>query len=412
MKQLKRIHGWLAALAVVLLLMSQMGFTAFAATESLDYSGMVTDQIKAKGQAVSASLVEYQFLYGDFDAGSLQAFQKWFGGEGTPDDTLVNPADVSDPNNGQNVLWRWQWRATAANATVLKLTAKEDMKLDITQRETIKDQWATHSAFRFVTESADNIRMLLRRMDVTATMKPEDVKTTAYLAKGDTLYIVYSITNGDPGTATATYLPQFQIDTSAYDAAQRPAYETVAALTKLKADKEKELRDKYAQMTSDASVYSTARAAEIEGIVDEAVAKIPDLTSEEEINTLYTEAVAKMDAVPTQAKEAAELQAYKDEQKKDLADYVSKEEYTAANWKKVQGYLDEGNQKIEEAKSAAAVNTAVARAKASIDKVEKKQGIDMLPWIVSGSIALVAVIAAVVVVVVVLRKNSVKKKAE
>ena len=254
--------------------------------------------------------------------------------------------------------------------------------------------------------------MLLRRMDVTATMKPEDVKTTAYLAKGDTLYIVYSITNGDPGTATATYLPQFQIDTSAYDAAQRPAYETVAALTKLKADKEKELRDKYAQMTSDASVYSTARAAEIEGIVDEAVAKIPDLTSEEEINTLYTEAVAKMDAVPTQAKEAAELQAYKDEQKKDLADYVSKEEYTAANWKKVQGYLDEGNQKIEEAKSAAAVNTAVARAKASIDKVEKKQGIDMLPWIVSGSIALVAVIAAVVVVVVVLRKNSVKKKAE
>ena len=139
MKQLKRIHGWLAALAVVLLLMSQMGFTAFAATESLDYSGMVTDQIKAKGQAVSASLVEYQFLYGDFDAGSLQAFQKWFGGEGTPDDTLVNPADVSDPNNGQNVLWRWQWRATAANATVLKLTAKEDMKLDITQRETIKD---------------------------------------------------------------------------------------------------------------------------------------------------------------------------------------------------------------------------------------------------------------------------------
>ena len=412
MKQHKRISGFFAALMALVLLTSQMGFTAFAAAESLDYSAMVTDQIVAKGKPVSKTLVDFQFLYGDFDAGSLQAFQKWFGGGGTPDDTLANPADVATPDNGQNVLWRWQWRATATSATVLKVTAKEDMKLDVTQKDTIKDQWATHSAFRFVTESADGVRMPLRRMDVTATMKPEDVKTTAYLSKGDTLYIVYSIMNGDPGTATATYIPQFQADPSGYDAAQRPAYEKVAALDQLKTDKEKALKDKYTQMTADSSTYSTARAAEIKGIVNEAAAKISDLTSEEEINTLFNETVTKMEAVPTQAKEKEELQAYMNTQKQELTSYVSKEEYTSANWQKVQGYLDEGIKKIDEAQSAAAVNTAVARAKASIDKVEKKQGVDMMPWIVSGGMALAVVIVAVVVVIVVLRKSKRKEKTQ
>ena len=74
--------------------------------------------------------------------------------------------------------------------------------------------------------------------------------------------------------------------------------------------------------------------------------------------------------------------------------------------------MDEGIKKIDEAQSAAAVNTAVARAKASIDKVEKKQGVDMMPWIVSGGIALAVVIVAVVVVIVVLRKSKRKEKTQ
>ena len=44
-----------------------------------------------------------------FANGSLQAFSKWFGdGSGTPDDSLASPADVTTPDGGQNVLWRWQ----------------------------------------------------------------------------------------------------------------------------------------------------------------------------------------------------------------------------------------------------------------------------------------------------------------
>lgn len=54
-------------------------------------------------QPISKTLVDYQFLFGDFENGSLQAFQKWFGGgSGTPEDALAAPADAATPDNGQN----------------------------------------------------------------------------------------------------------------------------------------------------------------------------------------------------------------------------------------------------------------------------------------------------------------------
>lgn len=394
------------------LLICQIPLGASAATESLDYSTMVSEEVVAGGAPISKTLVDYQFLFGDFENGSLQAFSKWFGdGSGTPDDSLASPADVTTPDNGQNVLWRWQWRATATSATVLKITAKENMRLDITQRDTLTDQWATHSAFRFIAENPDGIRMVVRRMDVAATMDPDTVKTTVHLAKGDTLYIVYAIMNGDPGTATASFIPQFGMDTAAYDEAQRPEYETVTALETLKEEKAAALQEKYTEMVGDGEAYSTARAAELEGIVDEAVESFADLSSEEEVNAAFEEATAKMDAVPTLAKEQEELQAYMTQQKNDLAGYAQKEDYSTKNWKVVEEYLTQANAALDEAQTAAAVNTIIARAKANIDSVAKKEGPGMMPWIIGGAVVLAAAVAAVVILVVV-RKKRARGKAE
>ena len=412
MKFRQKLRGAGALFLLLSLLAGQMPMGVSAAAEALDYSTMVSEEIAAEGQLVSKTLVDYQFLFGDFENGGLQAFQKWFGdGSGTPEDTLASPADVSNVDNGQNVLWRWQWRAMAASATVLKITAKENMQLEVTQKDTITDQWATHSAFRFIAEDPDGIRVSVRRLDVSATMEPDAVKTTVHLAEGDTLYIVYAIMNGDPGTATATYIPQFGIDPSAYDAAQRPAYEKVTALEELIQEKKTALEEKYAEMIGDGEAYSTARAAELEGIVDEAAEGFADLTSEEEVNAAFDQAVAKLEAVPTLAKEREELQAYMTEQKNELAGYAQKSDYSSKNWKVVEEYLAQANAALDEAQSAAAVNTIIARAKADIDSVEKREGPDMTLWLIGGAAVLAAAVIVVVILLALHRKKA-KAKAE
>ncbi len=412
MKFRQKLRGAGALFLLLSLLAGQMPMGVSAAAEVLDYSTMVSEEIAAEGQPVSKNLVDYQFLFGDFENGGLQAFQKWFGdGSGTPEDILASPADVSNADNGQNVLWRWQWRAMAASATVLKIMAKENMQLEVTQKDTITDQWATHSAFRFIAEDPDGIRVSVRRLDVSATMEPDAVKTTVHLAEGDTLYIVYAIMNGDPGTATATYIPQFGIDPSAYDAAQRPAYEKVTALEELIQEKKTALEEKYAEMIGDGEAYSTARAAELEGIVDEAAEGFADLTSEEEVNAAFDQAVAKLEAVPTLAKEREELLAYMTEQKNELAGYAQKSDYSSKNWKVVEEYLAQANAALDEAQSAAAVNTIIARAKADIDSVEKREGPDMTLWLIGGAAVLAAAVIVVVILLALHRKKA-KAKAE
>lgn len=150
---------------------------------------------------------------------------------------------------------------------------------------------------------------------------------------------------------------------------------------------------------------------ELEGIVDEAVGSFADLSSEDEVNAAFEEAAAKMDAVPTLVKEKEELQAYMTKQKNDLAGYAQKEDYSTKNWKVVEEYLTQANAALDEAQSAAAVNTIVARAKADIDSVEKKEGPDMTLWVICGAVVLAAVVIVVVILVVLHRKKA-RTKAE
>lgn len=192
---------------------------------------------------------------------------------------------------------------------------------------------------------------------------------------------------------------------------RRPEYETVTALEALKEEKAAALQEKYTEMVGDGQAYSIARAAELEGIVDEAVESFADLSSEEEVNAAFEEATAKMDAVPTLAKEQEELQAYMTQQKNDLAGYAQKSDYSSKNWKIVEEYLTQANTALDEAQTAAAVNTIIARAKANIDSVAKKEGPGMMPWIIGGAAVLAAAVAAVVILVVV-RKKRARGKAE
>jgi hypothetical protein len=370
----------------------------------LDYPWMLTQVVAAQGGPVTVDVLTWQFLYGELDAGKeLMVFPKFFGGDGGAGDGMAYP-DVGDLNSGTNVLWRWQWRAQHPNATVLKVTAGADMKLRVYSSKDYPDGWATHAAWRFLTENTDGTRVLVKQININGVNTKENIEAEVHLAKGDIFYLSYQVMDGSNSSATSQLEPLFAVDTAGYDASARPDYASIAGLEALKDETAATLRAEYETLVGDGTVYSVGRAAEIEGFADDGINALADLTSAEEIQAVCDDALAKMRAVPTIAMEEAELKGFADEKKAELAAYAVETDYTKANWVIVQDHISQANEAVDSAKTAAAINTAVARAKANIDKVEKKtpgSGVS-LPLIL-GIAAGAAVIAAVCVLI--LRKK-------
>ncbi|MBP3305320.1 MAG: hypothetical protein J6L24_05055 [Oscillospiraceae bacterium] len=234
MKYQRSFIRTLTALMAAILLLSGLSLSGFAAQkEEVMVSDIVSESVAAKGGVVSKGNADFQFLMGDFfGGGSLSPFTT-FAGTGNYD-----PADsVGDPN-GENFAFRWQWRATAKSNTILKITAKEEMMFLVEQREEIGDeQWATHSAYTYVTENPDGDRLVYREMMVKAKLEKDYIRTEIHLAKGDTLYIVYTVPAGDGGVVTAHYLPWFVMDPASYDASKRTDYSVIADLRNAKAER-------------------------------------------------------------------------------------------------------------------------------------------------------------------------------
>ncbi len=400
--------------------------------ENTDFSALVSESVISQGAAVEKEMAIFQFLMGDIDADVLDLvpFNSFLGdGSGTPDDVLRDDY-AGDPFNA---LWRWQWRCGELE-TVLKITAKEDMVLELfTLESPPSDQlWATHAAFRFIAEDSEGLRLMVKRLNIRSVMPPEDCKVVVHMAAGDTLYVAYGIMDGSSGPATSTYFPQIKMTKDGYDASLRPAFDTVVAVNALKAETLANLQAKYEELLGDGSKYSINRQIEMEGILNESLMEVPLLSTVDEINAFFAETVALMQAVPTLEKEAEELNAYKAQKLEELKKEFTKDLYSSKNWKTVQGYLDEAEAAIAEAKSAAVVNSLVAKAKANINTVEKDGGglqnfmnpslqnfmnpiLDYLRslgtvMIILIAVVAVSVVAAVVVVIVLVIITAVKKK--
>ena len=359
---------------------------------------IVSETVAAQGGVVSKKDADFQFLMGDFFGGGTLSPFTTFAGTGNYD-----PADsVGDPN-GENFAFRWQWRATAKNNTILKITAKEDMMFLVEQRDEITDeQWATHSAYIYVTENAEGDRLIYREMMVKAKMETEYIRTEIHLAKGDTLYIVYTVPSGDGGVVTAHYLPCFVMDPASYDASKRTDYSIIADLRNAKAEKADELRRILADMVGDGSVYSDANASKLEEIVSGAISGFEKLSTVDAVTEAYNAAVEKMDGIQTLADEQKVLEEFRAKSKAEL-DVYSAKDYSAANWKTVQERIEKACQDIDAAKNTAEISSILAYAKADIRKIEKKAPFDPTPLLIGAAVLVVAV--AVVVVVVILKKR-------
>lgn len=393
MKTMKKLTRIFAVFAAVILLAGTVVFPVHAAEESFLVGDIVSDTVVAEGGLVTRELADFQFLTGDFFGGGQLAPFTVFSGPGTYD-----AADVVGDAGGDNFAMRWQWRATAENATVLKITAKEDIRFEVSQEDPNAEQWAVHSAYTYVTESPEGDRLIHREMRVQVSMDGEYINTVVHLAKGDTLYIVYAIVTGEGGNATADYWPNFTMSTEGYDAAQRADYSAVAELSAAISEKSEALQAAYNDMTGDGSVYSNANASALEDIVNNAIADMEKMSSVTDVESAYQAAVEKMGEVRTLEDEAAVLNEFKQTTKEELAGLAAEEEYSSGNWKTIQAYIGQAGEEIDAADNSAKVSQAAAAAKAKILAVEKKQGGDSLPIIIVIIVVIVVILAAAVVV--------------
>ena len=395
MKKFTRILSLMLALIVALGLMS---ITGFAAQEEVMVSDLVSDTVTAKGGVISKEMADFQFLTGNFfEGGALTPFTV-FSGSGK-----YMPDDVVGDMNGSNAVWRWQWRAVGSYATILKITAKENMQFKVEQRETPEEQWATHSAYAYVTEDAEGNRLVHGEMKVKSTMNMADYTQEIHLAKGDTLYVVYYVPSGDSSVVTSGYFPFYVMSSAAYDESKRADYSVITALKDAKEEKTGALQQKYTEMIGDGNVYSDRNTSKLEEIVQDAVSQINKKNTVDEVNAAYEAAVAEMNDVPTVEKENESVNAFRQQAKDELAGFVSKEDYSSDNWKTIQERIAKANADLDAATTSAQVSSVLAYAKADISKIEKKEPMNPVVLIVAAAAAVV--VAAVVVAIVVLKNK-------
>ena len=150
--------------------------------------------------------------------------------------------------------------------------------------------------------------------------------------------------------------------------AQEEAEELAAYKTEKKAELEKYAADK------GQNNYSTANWTKIQGYVTSGKTAIDEAADKAAVDSALTAAKTDIDAVKTIAQEEAEeLAAYKTEKKAELEKYAAdkgQNNYSTANWTKIQGYVTSGKTAIDEAADKAAVDSALTAAKTDIDAVK------------------------------------------
>ncbi len=192
------------------------------AESELKHTDMVSAEVAAGGAPVTATGVTYQYLYGNLEAGQLNAFTEFSGnGSGGTNDIVGN-------SNSDNAVWRWQWRAGNAYDTLLQIKATEDLKLSLSHPDSIPvgEIWAFHSVFTLYTANEAGELVKLAEYAVESPMNTAGIDDVIHMAAGDSIYLVYGLKDYGNGQVTAGLMPYFTVDKNAYDASLRTDFTT------------------------------------------------------------------------------------------------------------------------------------------------------------------------------------------
>ena len=294
--------------------------------------------------------------------------------------------------------------------TIITVTATEDAYISMTfPTLTLNANWALGTYVKALVMDIDGTTVQLYNNIVTEFPDGEYFAAEAHLQDGQSLVLVYYTPTGLYGTVDI--MPEYTIDTTAYDATQITDFTEARAQ---KTVKESVIAQLQAHLDAkDEDAYSGEKWLELQTVLQEGIDKINDAADEASINKLLEEYKAKLDAVENNEQLQAALNAYKTEKIAELDAFMeslNEGDYSNANWKKIQSFYTAGKETINKQTSKAKVDNALASVKTSMEKVEKGDSGSENTGIIVACVVAVVVIAAGVVAIILIRKK--KKPAE
>lgn len=310
---------------------------------------------------------DYEYLYGNFAKREEKRFSAYYEEHGV---IMVIGIVASGASNESNFVRRWDWRASGRYDTFLRFDMKEQVEMTIGVAEEVNMGAVSNVTISYVVENEEGYRSVIfesKKTDITQN----NYEKTVVLHTGWKLYVVCNYNAALTEHSTFNYQPAFTSNIT-----DKTNQELVSKFTQMKAvaalKEEKKTALDIVVAGLDEQDYSISNWSKITDIVETAVADMQDLLSEEEIESVYRNAVAEIGAVKTISQEQAELEAYKKERTDELASLANKENYSAENWKQVEEIVSAAKNKISSSESRAAVDRAFNEAKNKIAKIEQK----------------------------------------
>lgn len=337
------------------------------ADETVNMWDALTATINNNYIDVDYNTITYGFYYGNVK--ELHQFDTHVGdGSGTPEDALW------DSVAQQTGYLRWQMQCSAGKNAIIKITAKENVSLNIYQptpegdEAAFKVNWATFTAIRYYALDTDGTIVLINNIPVVAGMPLDYFNLSINLAKGQTLLIDYYTSNDEWGSLD--YRPITIASTEDFDETKLVDFSAIKALDGLKAEKIEELNEMLDGLNE--FDYSINNWGKIQNFFDEAIVEIEEAQSAEQINTIYSGAITNVKAVKTSAMEKVELDAYKKSKIEELNALLSsldKNRYTEENYKLITDKVADITEKINKARNKTNVDTLLANTKTYINNI-------------------------------------------
>ncbi len=370
-------------------------------TESVAMWDALTKTINSDYQDAAYKLFDFGFYYGSVK--EMNRFESHEGdGTGTSADALWSGA----PNSSTG-FQRWQFQCSPIADAIMKITAKVDANFTITHSAIWEDAWsADNSELRFYGLDKDGTLFLKETKVITTGSKENDFGISISLRKGEALVIDYATKNDE--WYSVNYAPTVTADTSKYAESDTIDFEAARALVSLKTEKINALNDKVNQLEE--SDYNTRDWGDIQVIKDEAINAIDNATSQEEVNAIAQEALAKIDAIPT----AQKLADHKADVTTAIDEYfasLNKDDYSEEDWEKIQSNYEYYKKALGSAQTIAEMDKALASFKekaSAIQKIERSTSNAGL-WIGIGCAAGALAIGGAIGATLIIKK---KKKAK
>jgi hypothetical protein len=333
--------------------------------KTLSYKDIVSNVISNDFEEVTTTYFKYSLMVGSFyDDDFLRPSYFTGSGQGVPTDGVWDSASLIAGFD------RFSLKCSSQYNAIIKVTALQNMLLEM-NHEAIWPQ-AENASIMIVAQDDRGYKWIISDKKIEADSPADYYLLDTHMKAGDSVYIIFYAT-GSSGVKI-NLMPVLSVNTQDYQESERPDFERAKAVEDYRAGILEQIEDYVEELGE--SNYSAARWSEILQIMEEAQQDIRRASTEDDMDALKEQAIAKFNAVNTLEQDLEELNNYKQEKIQELEDYIAslgKKNYSKKNWQLIEEELQNFKDKVELLQNKTAVNTAFTQSKALIDNIEKKK---------------------------------------